>query len=607
MKRIFIIIIVSLLIGISVIFVSGENLYEGLQGPTETRYWDESNAYNGYTLFAAHGVTYLIDMEGQIINTWNIGTNPRFLDDNGHLLDASKADPSGFKGFTELDWEGNVIWSYTESRADYAPHHDWVRIFNKKLNAYTTLYIANKTLTQDQAIAAGCDPDNGPYEGAQMDALVEVDMNGNVIWEWWFFDHVVQDIDSTKANYIGAGKTIADYPGRIDLNLPGRPVRKDWLHCNSLDYNAELGQIVTNSVQGEFYVIDHDNTFISGDPDSSIALAASSLGDFLYRFGDPARYEQGDPPSVLEDWTKTTSGHKQIGGAHDVQWIKPGLPGAGHFLIFNNGQYLLETTPQSYIFEINGFQDANGTDTGNYINPPEAGYYTWELPKDTQKSKKNMSNQIVWIYYSKSNQGFFSHIGSSAKRQPNGNTLICADTEGHLFEVTSDGDLVWEYINPVTQDGIVEIFEDNYPMTNSVFRAYRYTADHTALVGRDLTPQGTITGRTPDYLTPDDINDIDADTDVPANFFLKQNHPNPFNPETTISYHLETAGEVQLKIYNLLGQEVITLIQKLQTPGDYQLIWNSKDNLGRPVSSGIYLYRLQMGNKIETKKMTVMR
>ena len=151
-------------------------------------------------------------------------------------------------------------------------------------------------------------------------------------------------------------------------------MRRDWLHCNSLDYNQELDQVVTNSVQGEFYVIDHGNTFISGDPEGGIALAAGSAGDFLYRFGDPARYRQGDPPSILEDWTKSTTGHKQIGGSHDIQWIAPGLPGEGHFLVFNNGQYLFECTPQSYIFEINGFRDATGKDTGSYINPPDAGY-----------------------------------------------------------------------------------------------------------------------------------------------------------------------------------------------------------------------------------------
>jgi len=108
--------------------------YETLQGPTETLLWNKEKAFNGYTLFAARG-TYLIDMEGNVVNTWRIGTNPRLLD-NGNLLDASKDDPSGFGGFTELDWNGNVVWEYVEKRAGYSPHHDFVRIFNKKLNAH---------------------------------------------------------------------------------------------------------------------------------------------------------------------------------------------------------------------------------------------------------------------------------------------------------------------------------------------------------------------------------------------------------------------------------------------------------------------------------------
>jgi len=477
--------------------------YESLQGPTELLYWDKARAYPGYTWFGARGTTYLLDMEGRVVHTWPIGTNPHLLT-NGNVLDASKDDPSGFGGFTEVDWNGDIVWQYTETRTNYAPHHDFVRIFNPKQNAFTTLYIANKTVTHEQAIAAGCDPANGPYTGAQMDAVVEVDMAGNVIWEWWFFDHVVQDIDPIKTNYL---TSIANAPGRLNLNLPGRPVRRDWLHCNSIDYSQSLDQIVINSVQGEFYVIDHGNTFIAGNPAGSKALAASSAGDFLYRFGDPARYEQGDPPSILEDWTASTTGHKQIGGSHHVSWISTGLPGAGQFLVFNNGQYLFERTPQSYIFQINGFLNASTNDTGNYVNPPTAGYISWVSPnKDTHKQTKNLSRQITWTYYSKANQACFSHIGSSGQRLPNGNTLICADTEGHIFEVTSSGEVAWEYISPVTSAGILKYKCDNWPMYNSVFRAFRIGTNDPALAGRTLIPQDTITGRTPFYVSTPTIS-----------------------------------------------------------------------------------------------------
>ncbi|MFZ5833333.1 MAG: aryl-sulfate sulfotransferase, partial [Planctomycetota bacterium] len=384
--------------------------YERLQGPTELLFWDKEKALNGYTLFGVGSRTFLLDMEGRVVHVWQLGTNPHLLD-NGHIVDATRDDPSGFQGFQEVDWDGKVVWEYTEKREGYSPHHDWVRIFNKKLNAPTTLYIANKAITHEQAIAAGADPRKGPYRNGEMDAIVEVDMQGNVVWEWWFFDHVVQDIDPTKANYVGEGKTIADYPGRININLPGRPLKRDWLHCNSIDYNAELGQVVTNSVQGEFYVIDHDGTFVAGDPAASIELAAGPKGDFLYRFGDPARYGQGDPPRVLENWDTATSGHKQIGGSHHVTWIPPGLPGAGHFLIFNNGQYLFQRTPQSSVLEVNGFLDADGRDTGRYVNPPQAGYRRETYDHDTHNVPRQISNQVVWCYRSINSHNFFSHIG----------------------------------------------------------------------------------------------------------------------------------------------------------------------------------------------------
>jgi len=474
---------------------------ERLQGPTELLLWDKARAFVGYTLFGVAGRTFLIDMEGRVVHTWPVGTNPQLLD-NGHVVDASRDDPSGFQGFKEVDWDGKTVWEYTETRPDYAPHHDWVRIFNRALNAATTLYVANKAVSHEQAIAAGADPTYGPYQDGQMDAVVEVDMQGRVVWEWWFFDHVVQTIDATKANYAGAGKTVADIPGRININMPGRPLRRDWLHVNSVDYNAQVGHIVVNSVQGELYVIDHDGTFVAGDPTASIAKAAGRAGDFLYRFGDPARYGQGQPPRILENWDNATSGERQMGGSHHAHWIAPGLPGAGHLMVFNNGQYLFQRTPQSSVLEINPFVDRDKRDTGHYVNPPDAGYWRETYDRDTHNPPRQISNQVVWSYRSVNSHGFFSHIGSSGQRLANGNTFICSDTEGHLFEVTANGDLAWEYINPVTRDGAVKVLGDVLPMTNSVFRAFRYGPDHPALKGRKLTPNRTITERAEKGLDP---------------------------------------------------------------------------------------------------------
>ena len=165
-------------------------------------------------------------------------------------------------------------------------------------------------------------------------------------------------------------------------------------------------------------------------------------------------------------------------------------------MVFNNGDSLFEHNPQSYIVEINGFIDADGNDTGSYINPPDAGYYTLEYADVTHKQPKQTSNQTVWMYGSKRNTSFFNSIASGSQRLPNGNTLIFGSSEGHIFEVTREGEVVWEYINPVTRKGdILEFIPDSYPMSNMVIRAWRFTPDHPALTDRDLTPKGTISGK----------------------------------------------------------------------------------------------------------------
>ena len=89
---------------------------------------------------------------------------------------------------------------------------------------------------------------------------------------------------------------------------------------------------------------------------------------------------------------------------------------------------------------------------------------------------------------------------------------------------------------------------------------------------------------------------------IPNEIFLSQNHPNPFNPVTTISYSLPVSGEVTLIIYNLLGEEVARLVDGFQQAGEYRLSWNASN-----VSSGIYFYRLSAGNYTETKKMVLLK
>jgi len=94
---------------------------------------------------------------------------------------------------------------------------------------------------------------------------------------------------------------------------------------------------------------------------------------------------------------------------------------------------------------------------------------------------------------------------------------------------------------------------------------------------------------------------------LPNNFVLEQNYPNPFNPETVIEYQLPHAAEVEISIFNLQGQKMITLIRGHRDAGFHKIIWNGTDEFGRTVASGVYLYQLKIGKFTQVKKMMLLR
>jgi len=100
---------------------------------------------------------------------------------------------------------------------------------------------------------------------------------------------------------------------------------------------------------------------------------------------------------------------------------------------------------------------------------------------------------------------------------------------------------------------------------------------------------------------------IGDDETLPETYSLSQNYPNPFNPATTIRYGLPKTTTVVLKIYNALGQEVRTLINRTETAGYKSVIWDGRNNLGQPVASGMYVYRLQTPEFIGEKKLMLVR
>jgi hypothetical protein len=127
---------------------------------------------------------------------------------------------------------------------------------------------------------------------------------------------------------------------------------------------------------------------------------------------------------------------------------------------------------------------------------------------------------------------------------------------------------------------------------------FTFAVEKTAPVKKDQTLTFRITSSTGEQWT----KQINIIITAPDKFELFQNYPNPFNPTTKIEYQLPADGVVNLKVYNLLGEEVATIVNGQQAAGYKSVEWNASQ-----VSSGIYFYRLQCGNYSAMKKMMVVK
>ncbi len=120
---------------------------------------------------------------------------------------------------------------------------------------------------------------------------------------------------------------------------------------------------------------------------------------------------------------------------------------------------------------------------------------------------------------------------------------------------------------------------------------------------------GDKTYKTTLALTEAIVSDVEDDrrAALARSFNLEQNYPNPFNPKTTISYSLKVRGNVKLTIYNITGQEVVTLVEGTFSASEYRTTWDSKDKYGNQVASGLYFYSLRVDDFVKTKKMVLLQ
>ncbi|HAE86541.1 TPA: hypothetical protein DCG86_00790, partial [Candidatus Marinimicrobia bacterium] len=94
---------------------------------------------------------------------------------------------------------------------------------------------------------------------------------------------------------------------------------------------------------------------------------------------------------------------------------------------------------------------------------------------------------------------------------------------------------------------------------------------------------------------------------IPIDYTLNQNYPNPFNPTTTISFNLPVSEQVRLVIYDMMGRQVKELVNSHLSSGYHSFVWDATDMQGKKVASGVYFYRLQAGNVVKIRRMTLLK
>ena len=419
-----------------------------------------TQALEGYTLVAPQidSKVYLIDNAGQVVHEWEVGSRSReaHLRDNGNIMvvQSAHADidfslfdlgyaPDG--AIAEYSWDGELLWKRAFLGSLQHQHHGIDILPNG--NVLALLWDFHPI---DEAYAMGLDPAfvEAVYGGDDYflpDLVVEIESgSGDIVWTWDAFDHLIQNFDSSLPNY---GQP-ADNPQRIDINYHQYAVKNlaldwsagqaDWMHSNAVNYNPQLNQIALS-------VLRFDELWIFKRSDSTEA-AAGPDGDLIYRWGNPFTSGRGD-----------IDADRKLFQQHDVQWIDPGLPGAGNMLVYNNRNNVVredEVAADEYssILELR-------------LPLREDGSYDWSAEVE-----------IVWEY----DQDFYSRIISGVQRLPNGNTLITEGTGGRLIEVTPAGEVAWEFVNPVNENN------------NWLFRTRKYAADHPGLAGRELVPGAVI-------------------------------------------------------------------------------------------------------------------
>lgn len=410
--------------------------------PTGTTVYDPDQCWNGYTvLHALETGAMLIDMNGKEVKMWKgLHGMPNKILPGGYVMGHTGARNPAY-GFLEhvdvvqVDWDGNIVWQFNEYEYIEDPgeeprwmalaHHDYQRQGNSVgyyapgqdplVDKGNTLILTHKTVTNKEI----------SEKPLMDDVIIEVNWEGEIIWEWVTSEHFNEFAWSEEAK---------NAMSRNPNMMPHGGGTGDWMHLNSI---STLGPNKWFEAGDERF--HPDNIIWDARETNIIAITDKKSGKIVWSIGP----EYNSSKELRElGW---------IIGQHHAHMIPKGLPGEGNILVFDNGGWA-------------GFGAPNPAAPTGVKNVRRDYSRVIEFDPVTLKVVWEYSNVNPDAPMAVTAYKFYSGFESSAQRLPNGNTLIAESAGGRIIEVTVDMEIVWEYVNPYWSKPV---------NLNKVYRAYR--------------------------------------------------------------------------------------------------------------------------------------
>ena len=431
--------------------------------PTGTTVYDPEKCQNGYTLFEGteKGIL-LIDMNGKAVRFWkDFQGFPCKMIKGGHLFGSLGArDPQAayqdMTDVTEVDWDGNIEWTFNHNQLvdDDDTGEQWVarQHHDFQIEGNPVGYpVPGQESTNDFSKMLVLTHNNvsKPKISPQLlleDRLIEVDREGTVLWEWNMLDHfnefgfteaqknvMFRDPNTQEAGAEGEG-------GIFHVNCASYVGPNHWY--DEGDKRFAPDNIIMDSREANMlWILDHET------------------GKIVWQVGP--------------DFTQTRE-LRLLGaiiGPHHTHMIPRGLPGEGNIMVYDNGGWGGYGSP-SQVSKI-GLKSERRDGSRVIEFDPITLKIVWEC-KD--------GNETVGFPFSAHH--FYSPLTSDAQRLPNGNTLICEGTTGRIMEMTSEYELVWEYVYPdVAADVLYRAYRIPYdwiPQLDAPEEVAIPTCDNTA-------------------------------------------------------------------------------------------------------------------------------